>query len=61
MCALKSDYALLETVAYNVVSFFQGGVLITEALTMPITELFRAERHAVRISKEQQAALKKKG
>ena len=58
---MKSDYALLETVAYNIVSFFQGGVSVMDALKMPLPSLFRAEAHARRISNDQQNALKKKG
>ena len=60
MCVVKTDSVSLEKVVYNLVSFFQGGVSRMELLTMPLPELFRIEKHAVRINDETKAAFKKK-
>lgn len=59
MCDVESDYDVIESVLYNVITFYQGALEFEHAHRMPLPQLYKAELHAARIAKESRKAARK--
>ena len=60
MCSVKEDDLKLSEIVYRVIAFYEGGISLEAARTIPLPLLFEAEYHAAQIAEENRKAMKKK-
>ena len=59
MCCVKEDFEQLTAIMFRVISFYEGGISLEVANSLPLPQLFEAEYHASKIAEENRKAAKK--